>query len=171
METTPTKPESTMNPEPQQEHLWLQKLLGKWTYESEALMGPDQPPVKATGIEIVTSLGDLWVQCADQGEMPGCGAVTTMMTLGYDTQKQRFVGTWIGSMMTYLWLYDGKLDPEERVITLNSEGPDMSGEGKMAQYRDVIEFVSDDLRVMTSQILEDDGSWNQFMTTHYRRKQ
>ena len=33
----------------------------------------------------------------------------------------------------------------------------MSGAGKMAQYRDVIEFKSDDHRVMTSHALGDDG--------------
>jgi len=40
----------------------------------------------------------------------------------------------------------------------------------MAKYKDIIEFVSDDHRVMT-QILDDDGTWHQFMTQHYQRKQ
>jgi Protein of unknown function (DUF1579) len=31
--------------------------------------------------------------------------------------KKRFVGTWIGSMMTYMWVYDGELDRSERVLT------------------------------------------------------
>lgn len=56
--------------------------------------------------------------------MPGCGRTTTLMTLGYDPQKQRYVRTWIGSMMTYLWVYDGgELDLAETVLRLNSEGP------------------------------------------------
>jgi hypothetical protein len=46
----------------------------------------------------------------------------------------------------------------------------MSAEDKMAKYRDVIEFKSDDDRVMTSHVLGDDGQWHQFMTAHYRRK-
>lgn len=80
-----------------------------------AIMGPDQPPQKSTETEKVRSLGGLWIQCKGQGEMCG-GPATTMMTLGYDPQKQRFVGTWLGSMMTYLWLYDGEMDAAQRVL-------------------------------------------------------
>jgi hypothetical protein len=40
----------------------------------------------------------------------------------------------------------------------------------MAQYRDVIELKSDDHRVLTSHIRGDDGTWQAFMTAHYRRR-
>ncbi|MDV2992492.1 MAG: hypothetical protein N4J56_002146 [Chroococcidiopsis sp. SAG 2025] len=103
--------------------------------------------------------------------MPGCGRATTLMTLGYDPQQQRYVGTWIGSMMTYLWVYDGELDAAQRVLTLNSDGPAMTSNEKMAKYRDAIEFKSDDRRVMTSHVLGDDGQWHHFMTVNYWRKQ
>jgi Protein of unknown function (DUF1579) len=72
-------------------------------------------------------------------------------------------------MMTHLWLYNGSLDAEEKVLTLDTEGPNFS-QSAIAKYQDIIEFVSDDHRVMTSQILMDDGNWNQFMTAHYRRQ-
>lgn len=160
-----------MKTEPQNEHQWLQKLVGEWTYETEARMEPGTPPEKSTGTESVRSLGGLWILAEGQGEMPGCGTATTMMTLGYDPQKQRYVGTWIGSMMTYLWVYDGELDAAERVLTLDNEGPAMAGEGKMAKYRDVIEFKSDDHWVMTTHVLGDDSQWHGFMTANYRRKQ
>ncbi len=91
METNKTQQESTMKAEPQNEHQWLEKLVGEWTYETEATMEPDQPPEKATGTESVRSLGR-WILAEGQGEMPGCGAATTMLTLGYDPQKQRYVG-------------------------------------------------------------------------------
>ena len=74
-------------------------------------------------------------------------------------------------MMTYLWPYDGELDGTEQVLTLNSEGPDMAGEGKLAKYKDVIEFKNNDYRIMTSYALGDDDQWHQFMTAHYRRSQ
>ncbi len=171
METTKTQPETVMNAEPQKEHHWLQKLVGDWTYEIEVMMEPDRSPQKATGTESVRSLGGLWILAEAQGEMPGCGDATTMMTLGYDPQKQGYVGTWIGSMMTHLWVYDGgELDAGPRVLTLDSEGPAMAGEGKMARYKDAIEIRSDDWRVMTSHVLGDDGQWHQFMTVNYWRK-
>lgn len=159
-----------MKTEPQKEHQWLQRLVGEWTYESEAMCEPGQPPEKFKGTESVRSMGGLWVLCEGRGEMPGGGMATMLMTLGYDPQKQKYVGTWIGSMMTYLWVYDGLLDAAERVLTLNAEGPDFAVEGKLAKYRDAIEFKSDDHRVLTSHRLGDDGKWHPIMTANYRRR-
>src|SRR3712207_7713342 len=56
-----------------------------------------------------------------------------------------------------------------RVLTLQSEGPGMDGEGITATYKDVIEIKDDDNRTMTSHVLGDDGNWRQFMTMHFRR--
>jgi hypothetical protein len=159
-----------MKTEPQKEHQWLQRLVGEWTYEVEA-KEPGKPREKLEGSESVRSLGGIWVLCEGRGEMPGGGMATTLMTLGYDPQKQRYVGTWIGSMMTYLWLYeDGSLDAAQNVLTLSAEGPSFACDGKMAKYKDAIKFKSDDHRVLTSHVLGDDGKWQEFMTANYRRK-
>jgi len=160
-----------MKTEPQKEHQWLQKLVGEWTYETEATMEPGKPPERFKGTERVRSLGGLWILAEGQEEMPGGGVETMMMTLGYDPQQQRHVGTWIGSRMTHLWVCDGELDAAEGVLTLNSEGPGMAVEGQMAKYKDVIELKSDDHRLLTAHVLNDDGTWHHFMTTTYRRKQ
>jgi hypothetical protein len=159
-----------MNAEPQKEHRWLQRLVGEWTYEAECDMGPGQPAGKSSGTETVRSLGGLWIVAEGRGEMPGGGPATMIMTLGYDPQTKRFVGTWIGSMMTHLWIYDGALDAAERVLALESDGPSMAGDGSMARYCDAIEFRSDDHRILTSSVRGDGGTWRPFMTAHYRRK-
>ena len=96
METTTTQPQPTAVPEPQAEHRWLQQLVGAWTLDGEATMELGQPPATFTGTERVRSLGDLWFLAEGEGEMPGGGTATTLMTLGYDPQKGRFVGTFIG---------------------------------------------------------------------------
>ncbi len=171
METTQSQQDATMHAEPQKQHQWLQKLVGEWTYETEVTMGSEQPAEKSTGTERVRSLGGLWIVAEGQGEMPGCGTAATLMTIGYDPQRQQYIGTWIGSMMTYLWLYEGELDAGETILTLNSEGPAMTSDKKLAKYKDAIEFKSDDHRVMTSHVLGDDGQWQHFMTAHYWRKQ
>jgi Protein of unknown function (DUF1579) len=155
--------------EPQKEHRWLQKLVGDWTYEGEAIMEPGKPAEKFRGTESVRSLGGLWILAEARGEMPDGDPATMLMTLGFDPQRKRFVGTWIGSMMTHLWVYDGGLDAHERVLTLDSEGPAMAAEGQMGKYQDVIELKSDAHRVLTSQMLGPDGKWRQFMTANYRR--
>lgn len=103
------------------------------------------------------------------GEIPAGTAATTVLTLGYNPQTQRYVGTWIGSMMTHLWVYDGEVDAEEKTLTLNSDGPDMVTEGGMAKYKDVVELRDDDHRVLTSYRLGADGQCNQIMQADYRR--
>jgi len=158
-----------MNIEPQKEHQWLQNLVGEWTYESDCSMGPGKPNEKFKGTESVRSLAGLWILAEGRGEIPAGGAMTTMMTLGYDPQTARYVGTFVASMMTHLWVYDGALDAAERVLTLDTEGPDMAAEGKMAKYKDVIEWKNDDHRMLTSYMLGDDGKWCGFMTANYRR--
>jgi hypothetical protein len=158
-----------MKVEPQDQHRWLHRLIGTWTYEGECPGEPGQSPARFEGTEIVRALGEAWVVAEGQGQMPGGGVAETLMTLGYDPASGRFVGTWIGSMMTHLWVYDGALDAAGRVLTLEAEGPSMAGDGTMATYRDVIEFKDDDHRVLTAHVLGDDGTWQQFMTSNYRR--
>ncbi len=159
-----------MQAEPQKEHQWLQQLIGEWAYEHEAAMGPDQPRETFRGSEIVRSLGGLWILGEGQGEMPGGGTANTVLTIGFDPEKQRFVGTWIGSMMANLWTYDGWLSEDGKVLTLEAEGPSFSGDGTIAKYRDVTEIKSLDHRVLRSFVQSDDGRWQEFMTADYRRR-
>jgi hypothetical protein len=167
--TESTDPQQAMKkPEPQKEHQWLKQLLGEWTFEGEAMM-PDAPSQKFRGTERVRSIGDLWFLCQGEGAMPDGSPSTSLATLGYDPQKKRFVGTFIGSMMTNLWVYDGSLDASERVLTLDTEGPAMTGDGKMAKYQDVIEVQSNDQRTLTSRVQGEDGGWTQIMKMTYRR--
>jgi hypothetical protein len=158
-----------MEAELRKEHRWLERLGGEWTSEMEAAMKPGDPPQTFTGTESVRSLGGAWFLCEGRGEMPGGGSTTTIMTLGYDTAKGRYVGTFIGSMSTYMWVYEGAVDASGNVLTLETEGPSFTDESRMAKYRDAIEFRSDDHRVLTSRMQGEDGAWQQIMEVHYRR--
>ena len=162
-------------PEPQKQHRWLlQHFVGEWTYEGEADMGGQIS--RSAGTETVRPVGELWVVAEGRGTMPGGAPATSLLTLGYDPQRGQFVGTWIGSMMTELWSYDsGTLDPAEKVLTLECDGPSFDdaerAAGKTSRYRDVMELRSDRHRVLSSFVRSDDGTWMQFMTSHYRRKE
>lgn len=153
----------------QAQHQWLKQLIGKWTFESECVMGPEQPPSRSGGSETVRAIGDLWVVCDGAGEMPGGGSCTTQMTLGFDPRLRRYVGTWIGSMMDLLWQYQGDLDAGGGILTLNAQGPSFSGDGSVVSYQDIIEIVSADHRMLRSQVQQADGSWQHFMTANYHR--
>jgi hypothetical protein len=158
-----------MQAEPQAEHQWLQKLVGEWTFESECSMGPDQPPMKSTGSETVRSLGGLWTMGEWHNEYEG-KPTTMIMTLGYDPARKKFVGTFVGEMMTHLWVYEGELDAAGKVLTLNAEGPDFSGGPNLINYKDVIEFHSDDHRTLTSHMQGPDGQFTKFMSAEFRRQ-
>lgn len=161
-------PEGMRTEEPQAEHLWLRKFLGVWRSETEMTI-PGSPPETSTGTESVRSLGDLWILGEGKSELPQGGMLESMLTLGYDPRKSRYVGTWIGSAMTQLWVYDGAVDASGKALVLDSEGPAMTPEGGTARYRDTFTFKTNDHRVLTSEVLGADGKWQRFMTANYRR--
>jgi Protein of unknown function (DUF1579) len=158
-----------MQSKPEPQHQWLRRLIGDWKSEGQADMGPGNPSEPFESVETFRAIGELWVQGEGSMKTPDGSPHTTQMTLGYDPVRKRFVGTWIGSMMSHLWIYDGALDAGGTILTLESEGPSFTDTGKMAKYRDVIEMKSPDHRVLTSRTLRDDGTWHQFMEAHYRR--
>lgn len=152
------------------EHAWLQKLVGEWMGEGSAEMGPGQPIQRWTVEENVRAIGEAWIQAESRGTMPDGSASLMQITLGYDPDAKRFRGTFVGSMMTYLWIYDGALDASERILTLDAEGPNMAEPGRMSRYQDIVEVVSESERLLSSQIQLPDGSWQKFMSVRYRRK-
>jgi hypothetical protein len=154
---------------PSAQHTWLQQLVGEWDVTTEAVMGSVAPPMKFESTESVRSIGGLWVLA--EGKIPmGDTPMTTLMTLGYDAQQKAFVGTWVDTMQTHMWVYRGTLDDAKKTLTLEASGPRMDDPTKTAKYRDSITLVSADHKRLVSTILGDDGKWTQFMSSDYRRK-
>ena len=153
-----------MHTEPQQEHRWLERLVGDWALAMTGSCGPEEPEAQFTGADHVRSLGGMWVVC--EGTM---GDAHTLMTLGYDPARQCYVGSFLGTMMAHLWVYEGRLDASGQALELFADGPDFRTPGTVAKYRDTIAFQGDDLRTLSSHVLGDDGEWHHFMTATYRR--
>jgi hypothetical protein len=154
---------------PGKEHEWLNRLIGDWAYEVEAACNPGEPPAKFGGTERVRPVGGLWIIAEGQGEMPGGGTAQMILTLGFDPDKRRFVGTWVGSMMTTLWVYQGSLDESGKRLTLETTGPSHGEPGKTANYREMIELTGDTSRTFTSTVQASDGTWSTMMTARYQR--
>ena len=147
---------------PVAEHEWLQRLVGDWTMTSS--MGDDD---HGTGRETVRAIGPLWVQCVGIAQMPGDGPEGEMvLTLGYDLAQKKYVGTWLGSMMSRLWVYDITRQGDELIMA--SEGPAMTGEGT-CRYRDIITWKDADTREFSGWSEQPDGTWSRFMIATYRR--
>lgn len=81
-----------MKVEPQEEHRWLEQLLGEWTITSEDSTGSGED--SQPWIENVRSMHRLWVVCEGEGIMPGGSPGQTLMTLGYNPETKRYLGTW-----------------------------------------------------------------------------
>lgn len=171
MSTESTQDQPCMHVEPTKEHAWLKRFLGEWAFEHACPpTEPDGEPTTFQGRETVRSIGDLWIQGQGRGAMPGGGEANMVITVGFDLSRGRFVGTWVGSMMTHMWIYEGWLEGEDTLI-LEASGPRMDQPGKSTKYRDITEFSGPDRRNFRTLVLQEDGSWHQMMTAVFRRVQ
>jgi len=153
---------------PVEEHRWLEQLVGNWSFESEGYMGPDQPPMTSRGEVTCRTLGGLWSIIETESDSPSGERWQSIMTLGYEAQSKRFVGSFIASMMTYFWTYSGQLDEARTKLVLDAIGPNMGGDG-MARYHDTVQLIDADHWTLSSEVELPDGKWQHFMTAHYRR--
>ena len=154
--------------EPTAQHHWLQQLVGEWTCKVEASMD-GQPPTQMETVEHCRSFGATYVVAEGEGTANGT-QVRTLLTIGYDVAKGTFVGTWIDTMQTHLFVYKGTLDDARKVLTLETEGPSFGDPKQTSTYRDAIEIVDADHKRLTSSVRNADGSWTRFMTANYQRK-
>jgi hypothetical protein len=155
-------------PKPQKEHEWLQQLAGEWDTTGEMKM-EGQPAMTCKGTESARMLGGFWL--VSEGETNPMGMhMESRMTLGYDTKKRKYVGTWIDSATEHMWKYEGTLDSTGKTLTLETEGPNFLAEGKLAKFKDILTIKDKAHKALTSQIQIDDGTWVTFMTATYVRK-
>jgi hypothetical protein len=136
---------------------------------SEATAVPGQPPIQCQGTISTRKLGGFWIICEVTNNMMGT-TMHAVQTVGYDPAKKKYVGTWVDSMMNHMWKYEGTVDADGKVLTLQAEGPNFESPGKTAQFRDVYEVKGPDEIVTTSQMQGADGKWVTFATGTARRK-
>lgn len=151
-----------------EQHAWLQRWIGAWSIEGQCPAEAGNEPTQMRGREVVRAVGDLWIVGEASGAAPDGETYSAVLTIGFDPKKNRFVGTWVGSMMTHLWVYDGWLIGDE--LTLEAEGDSFAAPGTMTKYRDITELASDNERRMRSEMLDPKGQWQQIMSAVYRRE-
>jgi hypothetical protein len=119
---------------------------------------------------VVARLLGGWLISESRGTA-GPRSFTWILTLGYDPAQERFVATWIDSMQSHLWLYEGGLDDSGTALTLETEGPTGGDPARPARFHVVIEVLESDHYVMRSSILGPNGEWFEFSRADYRRVQ
>ncbi len=109
-------------PAPQEQHEWLKQLAGEWESESEIYMEPGKPPIKSKGTETARMIGGFWLQGENKGTIMD-QPMTGILTVGFDPETKQYVGTWVDSMTSHLWKYEGKVDETGKTLTLATRGP------------------------------------------------
>lgn len=154
-------------PPPVAQHAWLQALTGEWTTEVELQCDPDAPPMKVTGRESARMLGGFWLiaeSVSDSLEMP----FSSIFTVGYNPEKAKYIGTWVDTMTSKLWSYEGTLE-EGRKLVLMTDGSCPATPDPDRAIRETTELKSPDHKVFTSEMQQEDGSWRTIVTVESRR--
>ena len=151
------------------EHRWLQQLTGRWRLTFNPSQESGEMDGGASWEETARLLGDAWIVAEATGTMPDGSAATNILALGYDPARKLYVGSFISSVMTNLWIYEGKLDETGKVLTLDCEGPDFDNPGQTARYQDIITIRDADSRNFSSRIRRADGTWKSVMSCDYNR--
>ncbi|MEW4487428.1 DUF1579 domain-containing protein [Thalassoglobus sp. JC818] len=155
-------------PTPGPEHEWLEKFVGNWALTSKAKMGPDQPDLECSGKMECQMLGGFWLINKMNNEMLG-STMKGVQTIGYDPAKKKYVGTWVDSVTSTFWVYEGTVNEAGNKITLEADGPNMMIPGETSTFRDSYEFLSPDHVVVTSSMKGDNGEWITFMSGDAKR--
>jgi len=105
-------------------HKTLARLAGTWITKTRAWMEPDKPPVEGTGTcEQKTLFDGRYLQQEYTGEMMG-SPFTGINVLGYDNCTRKYVSTWIDSMSTGIYYFEGTASADGKTITQESSYDD-----------------------------------------------
>ena len=105
-------------------HKVLANLVGSWTTKTKAWMEPDKPPMEDTGTcEQKMLLDGRYLQQEYKGEMMGSPFVGVNL-IGYDNHTKKYVSTWIDSMSTGIYYFEGTASVDGKTITQKSSYDD-----------------------------------------------
>ncbi len=98
-------------------HKMLAKLVGTWTTRTRVWMEPDKPPMEGTGTcEQKVLFDGRYLQQKYIGEMMG-SSFTGINLIGYDNHAHKYVSTWIDSMSTAIYYFEGTAGEDGKTIT------------------------------------------------------
>lgn len=150
-------------------HKMLAKLVGEWTTKTRAWMEPDKPPMEGTGACKQTMLlGGRYLQQDYTGEMMG-NSFTGINLIAYDNHTKKYVSTWVDSMSTGIYYFEGKASPDGKTITQECSYDDpVKGP---AVWRSVTKFVDESTLDYVMYLTPKGGKEEKMMEMTASRKQ
>ena len=159
-------------PAPTEYHKALLKDVGTWDAEMKLWMAPGMDPMISKGEETNVMLGDgLWVISEFKGEVAGMKFVGHGQ-FGYDTVKEKYVGTWIDSMNTSMSTMEGTVDKSTGKLTMISHGTDPNT-GQPTESKIISYYPDNNTKIMEMHMPTpaSNGEFIKHMEIKYTRKQ
>ena len=124
------------------EHKMLAKLAGNWNAKVKMMdpSGSGEAHESKGTMKRAVILGGRYLKEDFTGSFLGT-KFQGMGLVGFDTQKKKFVNTWIDTMSTGFANSEGTFDEASKTLTSHGEEVMM---GKKMKTRDVLKFVSED---------------------------
>jgi hypothetical protein len=153
---------------PGDQHKSLAAAEGNWDTLTKSWMDPSQPPVESKGTCTQKMiLGGRFLQQDCASEMMGHPFNGTGVT-GYDNFKKKYVATWMDSMGTGVYMFEGTGTPDGKEITFHGGWEDPV-EGPM-KVRSVSKFVDANTSIFEMYGTGKSGKEMKMMEITYTRK-
>jgi hypothetical protein len=153
---------------PSKEHEGLAHEVGVWDGESSMWTSPDSEPVKSKGVETNKLMGKFWLLSEFVGDMMGEKFEGRGVT-GYDPLKKQYVGTWVDTMVPFVFTLSGTYDEATHTLTMTMEGIDAMT-GKPSKWKSVTVYTSDDTKTFELHVPGEDGKLWKMMEIKYTRR-
>jgi hypothetical protein len=149
-------------------HKLLAGTAGSWNTRTRSWMEPGKPPMESTGTcEQKMLLGGRYLQQEFSGNMMGMPFNGIGVT-GYDNHKQRYVSTWMDSMSTGIFYFEGPAGADGRSFTQECIYHDpVRG---MVKWRSVTKVVDDDTHLFEMYVTDKSDKEEKMMEITYTRK-
>lgn len=151
---------------PSAPHNLLTKMEGSWSVKSTCWMEPGNP-VESTGTSVQKMILDgRFLQQVFSGDMMG-SPFSGMGYSGYDNHTKKYVSTWMDTMGTGIYYFEGTADAEGRTIsqTCNYDDP-VQGPVK---WRSVTRLVDDDTLEFEMYTTKESGNEEKMAEMTYTR--
>jgi hypothetical protein len=154
-------------PEAPKEMDVLKNDVGQWNCEIKMWMDPSGEPMVSKGTERNRMLGDMWLISEFKGDFGGM-AFEGLGQYGYDTDKKKYVGSWVDSMSPYPSHMEGTWDAETKTMTHMGTGK--SPDGTEMKSKSVVVY-KDGGRVFTmyNQGPGGENDWQKVMEITYTK--
>lgn len=150
-------------------HKLLESMAGSWQTKTKSCMEAGKPPVESTGTcENKMILGGRFLHQEFSGDMMGAPFSGIGVT-GYDNHKRTYVSTWMDSMSTAIFYFEGTADADGKTIAQECMGDDPV-RGPMV-WRSVTKLVDDDTHLFEMYGTDKSGKEELMMEITYTRKQ